>query len=98
VGGDFWCNAFKLVKGEWNLRGWLKVLQEGSPEAQKLILTLLPVEDLNKEIARDPAGMIMKLKPIWNDRFFKKTRAKLVWHKGYEEEADLAGDLDDVGF
>jgi hypothetical protein len=61
-------------------------------------LTLLPAEYLNKEIARDPAGMIMKLKEIWNDENFEEIKSKLVWPKGYEEEADLVGDLDDVGF
>jgi hypothetical protein len=98
VGGYFECDAFKLRKGEWNLEGWLKVMQEGSPKAQKLILTLLPAEELNKEIAKDPTGMIMKLKKIWNDENFKKTRSNLVWPKGYKEKADLLGDLDDVGF
>ena len=97
VGENFICDAFKLKKGEWNFKGWLKVLKEGSPEAQKL-MTLLSAEALNKEIQKDPAGMIMKLKGVWNDEFFKETRAKLVWPKGYEQEADLLGDLDDVGF
>jgi len=97
VGGWFRCDAFTLWNGEWNLEGWLKVLQEGSPEAQNLISTILS-EYLNKEIARDPAGMIMKIKEVWNDESFKKTRSKLVWPKGYKEKADLLGDLDDVGF
>ena len=95
VGGYFSCDFFG---GEWNLKGWLKVLREGSPEAQKLISTILSAEELNKEIQKDPAGMIMKLKEVWNDGNFKETRAKLVWPKEYEEEADLVGDLDDVGF
>jgi len=98
VGGYFRCEAFELGRGEWNLEGWLKVLKEGSPEAQKLILTILPAEELNKEIQKDPAGMIMKLKDIWNDESFKEIRSKLVWPKGYEQEADLVGDLDAVGF
>ncbi len=98
MGGTFKCDAFQLTKGDWNPKGWLKVLKHGSPEAQNLVLTLLPAEALNKEIAKDPAGMIMELKPILNDRFFKKTRAKLVWPKGYSDDADLVGDLDDVGF
>ena len=98
VGRSFYCDAFGLERGEWNLRGWLKVLEEGSPEAQSLISTILPAEELNKEIQKDPAGMIMKLKDIWNDEGFKETRSKLVWPKGYEQEADLVGDLDDVGF
>ena len=98
VGGDFICDAFELEKEEWNLKGWLKVLKEGSPKTQKLILTFLPAEELNKEIQKDPTGMIMKLKDIWNDENFKNIRSKLVWPKGYEQEADLVGDLDDVGF
>ena len=98
VGEDFGCDAFRLKKGEWNPKGWLKVLREGRPEAQKLISTILSAEALNKEIKKDPAGMAMKLKEIWNDEDFKEIRSKLVWPKGYEEEADLVGDLDDVGF
>jgi hypothetical protein len=74
------------------------VLKTGGPEAQKLILTIFSVEELNKKIAKDPAGMIMKLKPIWNDESFKETRSKLVWPRGYADDAELAGDLDDIGF
>jgi hypothetical protein len=98
VGGNFYCDAFRLARGEWNPKGWLEVLQEGSRAAQKLILTVFSVEELNKEIQKNPAGMIMKLKPIWNDESFKETRSKLVWPSGYIDDADLAGDLDDIGF
>jgi len=98
VGVDFKCDAFELEKGEWNPKGWLKVLQEGSPEAQKLISIIFSAEELNKEIAKDPAGMIMKLKGVWNDENFKETRSKLVWPKGYEGEADLVGGLNSIGF
>ena len=98
VGRYFDCDAFELEKGEWNPKGWLKLLREGSTEAQKLILTLLSAEVLNKEIQKDPAGMAMKLKGVWNDEIFKDIRSKLVWPKGYADDADLVGDLDDVGF
>jgi hypothetical protein len=67
-------------------------------KARKLILTLLSVEELNKEIQKDPAGMIMKLKEVWNNEVFKETRSKLVWPKGYEEEVEIVGDLYGVGF
>jgi len=97
VGGEFFCNAFELKHGKWNLEGWLKVLQEGSQEAQSLICTILSAEALNKEIAKDPAGMIMKLKPVWNHENFKETRGKLVWPKGYGDVADLVGDLGGIG-
>jgi len=100
VGGYFNCTKFKLEKGEWNVKGWLKVLKHRRPEARKLILTLIlhRAEALNKEIQKDPAGMIMKLKEVWNDDGFKETRSKLVWPKGYEEEVELVGDLYGVGF
>jgi len=102
VGGYFSCGTFKLERGEWNFKGWFKVLnkvlKEGRPEAQKLISTILSAEALNKEIAKDPAGMAMKLKGVWNDETFKEIKSKLVWPKGYGDSADLVGDLDDVGF
>ena len=98
VGVDFGCDAFRLEKGQWNLKGWLKLLKEGSPKAQKLILPFLTPEVLNKEIQQDPAGMVMKLKEVWNDEIFRETRDQLVFPKGYEKEADLVGDLEDVGF
>ena len=98
VGGLFDCDAFSLESGEWNLEVWLKILKEGSPEAQQLIATILSPEDLNQEIRKDPTGMIMKLKEVWNDESFRETRDKLVWPRGYEQEAGLVGDLDDIGF
>jgi hypothetical protein len=98
VGGGFSCSSFKLAEGKWNLEGWLKILKEGSSKAQKLILTLMSPEVLNKQIKQDPVGMIMKLKKVWNDESFKDIRDKLVWPQGYEKEAGLVGDLDDVGF
>ncbi len=99
VGKGFHCDAFEISEGDWNLRGWLHLLgSQFSPKASSLVSTLISPEDLNKEIAKDPAGMAMKLKGVWNDEVFKKTRAKLVWPKGYSDDADLVGDLDDVGF
>lgn len=98
VGGSFYCGAFELGKGEWNHKGWLEILKNCKSEAQSLILTLLTPQNLNQEIQKDPAGMIIKLKEVWNDESFREIRSKLVWPRGYEEEADLVGDLDDIGF
>jgi len=98
VGGEFVCDAFELGKGQWNPEGWLKILKEGSPKAQKLILTLMSPEVLNKQIKKDPAGTIMKLKPVWNHENFKKIRSKLVWPQGYEEQMDIVGGLNTIGF
>ena len=98
VGGSFYCGAFELGKGEWNHKSWLEILKNCKSEAQSLILTLLTPQNLNQEIQKDPAGMIIKLKEVWNDESFREIRSKLVWPRGYEEEADLVGDLDDIGF
>jgi len=100
VGAWFECDAFKLEKGEWNLKGWLKILEKGSPEAQSLILTLptLSPEFLNKEIQKDPTGMIMKLKSVWKNPEFKKIRDQLVIPDRYKEDAELVGYLGDLGF
>jgi hypothetical protein len=98
VSGKFYCEAFKLDAGEWNPKGWAKISREGSQEAQELILTLFSAELLNSEIQKDPAGTIMKLKVVWNDQNFREIRSKLIWPKGYEDEADLVGDLGGIGF
>ena len=97
VGGDFDCDAFSLDEEKWNPAGWMEVLKGGSSDAQKLIKPLLAPETLNKGIQKNPEGMIMKLKPIWNDPEFRQTRENLVFPRGYEGEMDLLGTLSDVG-
>ena len=99
VGGDFFCDAFALNEEEWNPERWLKILKSNvSPETHSLILSLLSPDNLNQEIQKDPAGMVMKLKGIWNSPDFAATRAKLVWPKGYEEEMGIVGDISTIGF
>ena len=98
VGEYFYCGFFKLGPGKWNLRGWLRNLKSRKPEVQSLILTLISPEVMNQEIQKDPAGMIMKLKGVWNDESFRETRSKLVWPQGYEKEMDIIGGLNTIGF
>jgi hypothetical protein len=98
IGGDFFCDVFHLGEGGWNPEGWLEILKNGKSEAQSLILTILTPEELNREIQKDPAGMIMKLKPAWNDESFRETRDQLIWPQGYEEEMEIVGGLNTIGF
>jgi hypothetical protein len=100
IDGLFECDAFRLNAGQWNIEGWLSVLNHefNREKARQLVTPLLTPEVLNPEIQKDPAGMAMKLKEIWNNEDFRETREKLVWPKEYEIEAHLLGDLDDVGF
>ena len=97
VGGKFSCDAFGLGEKEWNLEGFLKVQREGKRKAQRLIMTLLTPEFLNREIQKDPAGTIIKLKHIWNDEIFQDIKSNLVLPKEFEDEADLVGDLGGIG-
>ena len=98
VGEHFVCDVFRLRDGEWNPEGWLEILKKGKPKAQSLILTLISPDALNLEIQKDPAGMIMKLESVWNSPDFKDTKSKLVWPQGYEEEMDIIGGLNTIGF
>jgi len=103
IGWEFHCRTqtgevLTFHKGQWNLDGWLKKLKEVTQSKQELILTLLSPEFLNREIEKDPARMIMKLKPFLNDELFKEIQPKLIWPKDLQDDVDLAGDLDNIGF
>jgi hypothetical protein len=97
IGGDFYSGSILIPKGQWGLSGWLKVLEEGEPEAQKLIATLISPEALNKRLEESPERTMVALKSVWNSPEFAKTRSQLRIPKGYEDEMDLLGDLDDIG-
>ncbi len=96
VGGMFSCDVFHI--GEWNMESWLELLDSGPTKAKQLILPFVSPEEINKRIAKDPAGMAMMLKGVWNSKAFKEIRSQLVWPKGYEKEMDLVGDLGNIGF
>ena len=97
-GGGFYCDAFRLERREWNLKGWLKALAEGSEEARMLISTILTPEFLNGEITKNPSGMVMTLKSVWNDPSFKDMRDQLKIPDRLKPEMKLLGDLDSLGF
>jgi hypothetical protein len=97
VGGSFYSGSIEIPKGQWDLSSWLKVLEEGTPEAQKLIATLISPEALNKRLEESPERTMVALKSVWNSSEFAKTRSQLKIPKGYEDEMDLLGDLDDIG-
>jgi len=98
IGGPFRCDAFEVALGGWSQEKLLTLFKSGNLETKQLIAPLIPVEDLNKEIEMDPGKMAIVLKPLWNDVDFKDIRSKLIWPKGYESDADLVGNLGDIGF
>ena len=97
VGRSFYSDSIGIPEGQWGISGWLKVLEEGTPEAQKLISTLISPEALNKRLKESPEQTMIFLKGIWNSPEFAKIRSQLRIPKGYEDEMDLLGDLDDIG-
>jgi len=67
--GSFNCGEFELGKGEWNMEGWLEVLENGSEKAKKLILTL-PIFNptfWNSKISENPESTIIELSGFWDD-------------------------------
>ena len=69
VGGIFLTDELNFQQGEWNMEGWLEVLNTGTEEAKRLILTL-PVfqpEYWNSKIGEQPKETILQMVPIWDD-------------------------------
>ena len=97
IGAEFSSDLIEIPKGQWGISGWLKVIEEGTPEAQKLIATLISPEALNKRLRESPERTMVALKALWNSPAFAKIRSQLEIPNGYEDEMDLLGDLDDIG-
>jgi hypothetical protein len=97
VEGSFYSDSMQIPEGQWGISGWLKVLEEGEPKAQKLIATLISPEALNKRLEESPETTMVSLKSVWNSPVFAKIRSQLRIPKGYEDEMNLMGDLDDIG-
>jgi hypothetical protein len=94
----FRCYDFILNPGEWNPTGWLQVLQEGSPKAQKLIQTLpyLQPDWWNSELSKDPARTIQLLAPWWSQMSDELKRGIRI-PPGYEDRFEMRSELSDLG-
>jgi hypothetical protein len=82
----------------WDFEGWLKVLQGGDPDAQRLMATLpyLSPDWFNEELKMDPGKTVHMLAPIWK-LLDPKVRAGIKIPPGYEDEFDLFSGLDELG-
>jgi hypothetical protein len=97
IGRMFYSDSIGIPGDRWNFSGWMNVIEKGEPEVQKLLLTLFTPEELNKRLEESPEKTMVALKGVWNSPAFAKTRSQLKIPKGYEDEMDLLGDLDDIG-
>lgn len=98
IGGEFLSNFFVIPKGKWGFEGWMNVLVTVDEKARSLISTILSPSDINKEMKKDPEGMMMKLKGVWNSPGFTSTRKEIVIPDRYRGEMNTLGDLSDLGF
>ena len=98
VGGNFFSDKFQLEKGEWNMAGWLKVLNTGTEEAKKLISTLpwLQPDWWNSELQRDPGKTVHLLGSAWN-HMPKDMQSAIKIPKGYEGDFELFSGFDELG-
>ena len=98
INGRFLCDEFELIKGKWNMRGWLEVLNTGTPEDKKLISTLpwLQLDWWNLELQRDPGKTVHLLSTMWND-MPKDMQSAIKIPKGYENQLDLFSGFDELG-
>jgi hypothetical protein len=98
INGIFISDEFKLDAGKWNMAGWLKVLNTGTEEAKKLILTLpwLQPDWWNLELQRDPGKTVHLLGSLWN-HLPKNIQSAIKIPKGYEDQMDLFSGFDELG-
>ena len=98
VGGGFRCDEFRLDPGKWNMQGWVEVLNTGSEEAKKLILTLpwLQPDWWNLELQRDPGKTVHLLSTMWN-HMPKDMQSAIKIPKGYEDDFELFSGFDELG-
>jgi hypothetical protein len=98
IGETFYSDHVKVFgKGEWGPRSWVKIIENGNLKDRELMGTLISPDVLNKRLEESPETTMVALKGIWNSPEFSKIRSQLKIPKGYEDEMDLLGDLDDIG-
>ena len=87
--------------GMWNFEGLLKTLarleNEGEHKASNLLLTYLTHNKITDEIRKNPVETMLLLKKVWGDPVFDKMRDKVHLPRGFRDEMDLLGDLDNIG-
>jgi hypothetical protein len=92
----FFCDAFQLESGKWNLEGWLEVLHTGSQEAQKLIPTIIGADYWNSEISSNPVGTLLRLSAGW-DRLPENIKGGIKIPPDRQNDFDNFLDLERAG-
>jgi hypothetical protein len=98
VGVNFLSDEFQLEEGEWNMQGWLEVLNTGTEEAKKLISTLpwLQPDWWNLELQRDPGKTVHLLGSLWK-HMPKDMQSAIKIPRGYEDDFELFSGFNELG-
>jgi hypothetical protein len=98
VGVNFLSDKFQLEEGEWNMQGWLEVLNTGTEEAKKLISTLpwLQPDWWNLELQRDPGKTVHLLGSLWK-HMPKDMQSAIKIPGGYEDDFELFSGFNELG-
>jgi hypothetical protein len=96
VEGEFFCNAFELEPGKWNLEVCLQVIHTVSQEAQNLISTIIGADGWNSEISSNPIGTLLRLAALW-DRLPEDIKGKIRIPSNLQDNFDNFLDLERAG-
>ena len=98
VGGGFYCDLFEIQKGKWNMEGWGEVLNKGTTQAKKLILTLpgFQPEYWNSKLKEDPKATTLKIVTLWDD-LPKETQDGIQIPSNWKDSFDNLLDLQRAG-
>jgi hypothetical protein len=72
------------------------VLQTGSPEAQKLISTIIGADYWNSEISNNPIGTLLRLAAVW-DGLPEQTKREIKIPSDRQDDFDNFLDLERAG-
>ena len=98
IGGLFACKGITVPPKDWNPAGMIGILPilQGEKE-RRMLVDLVPAEDLQHEINLNPEKMAMILKGVWKDLSKNPEYKDVKFPKDLSGEVDLLSDLDSVG-
>ena len=98
VGGIFSTDELNFREGEWNMEGWAKVLNTGTEEAKKLILTLpwLQPDWWNSRLKEKPQETTLLIVTLWDD-LPKETQDGIQIPSNWKDSFDNLLDLQRAG-
>ena len=98
IDGIFLHNGIKIQRGKWNIEGWMEVLNTGTEENKKLILTLpwLQPDWWNSKLKEDPKATTLQMVSFW-DYLPSNIRDEIQIPSNWKDSFDNLLDLERAG-